>query len=73
MLLSKGMSNIYLKVTIEKLSKQQYFWFKRFVTRSVFVKLQLTQIVLNFKTSHGNLKIRGVGANLYETFLLFPF
>ena len=73
MLLSKGMSNIYLKVTIEKLSKLQYFWFKRFVTRSVFVELQLTQIVLNFKTSHYNLKIRGVAAKLYATFLLFPF
>ena len=73
MLLSKGMSNIYLKVTIEKLSKLQFFGFKRFVTRSVFVELQLTQIVLNFKTSHYNLKIRVVAAKLYATFLLFPF
>ena len=35
-LLSKGMSNIYLKVTIETFSKLQFSGFKKFVTRSIF-------------------------------------
>ena len=45
-LLRKGMSNIYLKVTIEKnsFSKRQFSKFKNFVTRSVFGDLQLMQI-----------------------------
>ena len=34
-LLSKGMSNIYLKVTIETFSKLRFSGFKNFVTRSV--------------------------------------
>ena len=38
-LLSKGMSNIYLKVTIEMLSKLRFFGCKKFVTRSVFGEL----------------------------------
>ena len=72
-LLSKGMSNIYLKVTIEKNRGSQNFdfsilfdtsKFQNFVTRSVFEELQLTQITLNFKTSCCNLKIRGLGARL---------
>ena len=52
-LLRKGMSNIYLKVTIEKnpFSKRQFSKFKNFATRSVFGDLQLMQISLNFKTS----------------------
>ena len=35
-LLSKGISNIYLKVTIETFSKLRFFGFKKFITRSVF-------------------------------------
>ena len=35
-LLSKGMSNIYLKVTIETFSKRQFSGFKKFITSSVF-------------------------------------
>ena len=70
-LLSKGMSNIYLKVTIETFSKLRFSGFKKFVTRSVFGELQLTQISLNFKTSCCNLKIRGLGAKLCVAFLLF--
>ena len=57
-LLRKGMSNIYLKVTIETFSKLQVTAFRKFVTRSVFRELQLTQVSLNFKTSCCNLKIR---------------
>ena len=58
-LLSKGMPNVYLKVTIETLSKLR-FSFKKFVTISVIGELQLTQISLNFKTSYCNLKTRGM-------------
>ena len=62
-LLSKGMSNVYLKVTIETLSKLR-FSFKKFVTISVIGELQLTQISLNFKTSYCNLKTRGISTKL---------
>ena len=48
-LLSKEMSNIYLKVSVKTFSKLQFSKFKKFVTRSVFGELQLTQI-LNVKT-----------------------
>ena len=34
-LLSKGMSNIYLKVTIETFSKLRFYGVKKFATRSV--------------------------------------
>ena len=37
----------------------------------VFGDLQLTQMLLNFKTSFCNLKIRDLGAKLYVVFLLF--
>ena len=50
-LLSKGMPNIYLKVTIETFLKLRFSGFKKFVARSVFEELQLAQISLNFKTS----------------------
>ena len=70
-LLNIRMSNIYLKVAIETFSKLRFSGFKKFVTRSVFGELQLTQILLNFKTSCCNLKIRGLGAKLCVAFLLF--
>ena len=70
-LLSKGMSNIYLKVTIETFSKLQFSEFQKFVTRSVFAELQLMQISLNFQIPRCNLKIRGLGAKLCVAFLLF--
>ena len=38
-LLSKGMSNIYLKATIEAFSQLQFSGLKNFLTRSVFVEL----------------------------------
>ena len=60
-LLSKGMSNIYSKVTIETFSKLQFSGFKRFVT----------QISLNFQIPRCNLKIRDRGAKLCVAFLLF--
>ena len=71
MLLSKGMSNIYLKVITETFSKLRFSGFKKIGNRSVFWGLQLTQISLNFKTSYCNLKIRGLGAKLCVAFLLF--
>ena len=70
-LLSKGMSSIYLKVTIATFSKLRFSGFKKFVARSIFGELQLTQISLNFKTSCCNLKIRGLGAKMCVAFLLF--
>ena len=63
--------NIYLKATIETFSKLRYFGFKKFITRSVFGELQLTQISLNVKTSCYSLKVRGLGAKLCVDFLLF--
>ena len=70
-LLSKAMSNIYLKVAIETISKFRFSGFKKFVTRSVFGELQLTRILLNFKISCCNLKIRGLETKLCVAFLLF--
>ena len=70
-LLNKAMSNIYLKVTIETFSKVPFSGFKESVTRPFYGELQLTQMSLNFETSHCNLKIRGVGAKLCMAFLLF--
>ena len=70
-LLSKGMSNIYLKVTIETFSKLRFSGFKKFVIGLVFEDLQFTQISLNFKTSCCNLKIRVPGAKLRVAFPLF--
>ena len=43
-LLDKGMSNIYLKITIETLAKLPFSGFKTFITSSVFGELQITQI-----------------------------
>ena len=62
-LLSKGMSNIYLKVTIEN----------KFVSTLVFRQGQLTPIQLNFQTSFNNLKIRDLRAKVCVTSLLFLF
>ena len=70
-LLSKGTSNIYLKVTIETFSKLRFFGFKKFVNWSVFGELQLTQMSLNLKTSCFILKIRGLEAKMCLAFLLF--
>ena len=42
--------------------------FKKFVFRSIFEELQLTQISLNFKTSCCNVKISDVRANLCVAF-----
>ena len=53
-LINKELSNIYLKVTIEKkltFSKLRFSMFKNFVSKSVFGQFELTQISLNFKSS----------------------
>ena len=70
-LLREEMSNIYLKFTIDTFSKLRFSGFKKFVRRSVFGELQLTQISLNFKIFCCNLKFRGLGAKLCVAFLLF--
>ena len=44
-LLSRGMSNIYLKVTIKIFSKLQFSGFKKFVTRSVWEALTHAYII----------------------------
>ena len=67
------MSDIYLKDNIEKsFPKLRFSKFKKFVSRSVFGELQLTQISLNYKTPCCNLKIGsgnqtvcGVSINLF--------
>ena len=47
--------------------------FKKFVTRSFFGELQLTQISLNFQATCYNFKIRGLVAKLCVAFFLFLF
>ena len=78
LIISKGMSNIYLNSSYwEKLtfSKLRFSKFKTFVFRSVFDELQLTQISLNFKTSWCNLKIRSLEkknhVKLFSTYVSF--
>ena len=67
------MSNIYLKVTIEKNWRSRNFDFVSLknVSPGQFLGAQLTQISLNFQTSCCHLKIRGLGAKLGVAFLLF--
>ena len=43
-LLSKGMSNVYLKVTIETFSKRRFSGLKNLSPGQFFGELQLTQI-----------------------------
>ena len=47
--------------------------FKTFISRSVFGKLQLTHITLNFKVSGLNFKIRGLERKACEGFVLLSF
>ena len=70
-LLSKRTSNIYFKVTVKTFPKLPFPGFRKFVTKSVFGELQLTQISLNFKNSRCKLKIRGLGAKPCVAFLAF--
>ena len=72
-LLSKEMSNIYLKVTIEKKWGKIFYVYKTFAYRSVFGELQLMQILLNFQTFCTKLKIRGLEAKVSVPFPLFSF
>ena len=73
-LLSKGMSNIYLKAAIEKNGRSQNFDFLclKKLSPDQFL-LQLTQILLNFKTFCCCLKIKVLRAKLRVAFLLFKF
>ena len=69
-LLSKGMSNIYLKVTIETFSKLRLQGFEKFVTGSVFGELQLMKIFLSLKLLVGTEKSQ-IWEENRVTFLLF--
>ena len=67
---SEEMSNIYSNSSYwEKLTlpKLWFSMFKRFISRPVFGKLQVTQVSLNF------LKIRGLEKKPNKTFLYFIF
>ena len=70
-LLSKGMSNICLKVAVKTSSKLQLSGLKKICHQFSFGELQLALISLNFKTSSCNLKIRRLGAKQCLAFLLF--
>ena len=60
LLISKGMSNNYVKVTIEKNVSPGQLW-----------GAPATRISMNLKTSCCNLKIRGLQAKLCLGFLLY--
>ena len=68
-LVSKGMSNIYLKVTVEKNWHYQNFRYSKFLQVSFWLKL--TQISLNFQTSLLQLKKLEVWEQNCVNFLLF--
>ena len=68
-MLSKGMSNIYLKVTNENKLTSPKLRFS-LVAWSVIQELQFTKISLNFKASSCNLEIRVLRAKLWAAFLL---
>ena len=70
-LISKGMSNIYSKVTVEKNWHSQNISFKKFVSRSIFGGLQLIKISLNFKTSCCNVKSRSLEEKLAPSLAAF--
>ena len=69
-LLSKAMSNIFLKVTIETFSKLRLQGFEKFVTGSVFGELQLMKISLSLKLLVGTEKSQ-IWEENRVTFLLF--
>ena len=68
------MSNIHVKIAIEKTWRSQKFRISKcnkFVTRSSFGQLQLTQVSLNFKNPCCNIKIRGLGAKMCVRFFYY--
>ena len=73
-LISKTITNNYVKLTTEKLtfSKLPFSKFKKFVSRSVFEELQLMQISMSFKTSCCNSKFR-VGKKCFWLLYYFSF
>ena len=73
-LLSNGMPNIYLNITIEKHWHSQNFdllSLKDLSSDQFFEEFQIMHIPLNCKTSCCNLKIGDLGAKLCVTFLSF--
>ena len=74
--LSKKLSNISLKVTIEKKWRNQKFdllSLKNSSPGQFLGDFQLTQMFLNSQSSCCNLQIRVLGAKLCVAFLLFQF
>ena len=72
--LSKKLSNISLKVTIEKKWRNQKFdllSLKNSSPGQILGDFQLTQMFLNSQSSCCNLQIRVLGAKLCVAFLLF--
>ena len=69
------MSNIYLKITIEKSRRSEKFDFLSLKNlppgQFLGSSMQLMQISLNFQASFCNSKTRGPGANLLMAFVLF--
>ena len=68
--ISKRISSIYSKVTIETYSTLRFCKFKKLISRLLFGELQLTQISLNFKTPCCYLKIKGLGVKAYAFSLI---
>ena len=71
-LISNGMSNIYSKVTIEKIRLSQNFNFLSLEKLSPVIFWGAPTHALNFKT-FCNLKISGLGTKLRVAFLKFNF
>ena len=72
--ISKGMSNIYLKVTIQKNWRSQNFDFlslKNLFPDQILGSSKSRRDIIEFKSSCCNLKIRGLGAKTCVAFLLF--
>ena len=72
-LISNGMSNIYSKVTIEKIRRSQNFNFLSLEKLSPVIFWGAPSHALNFKTSFCNLEISGLGTNLSVAFFKINF
>ena len=69
------MSNICLKVSVEKKWQTQNFSIMdlKSLSPGQFLRAKLTQISFNLNFFCCNLKIRGLGTKLYVAFLLYQF
>ena len=69
-LMSKLISNIYLRVTVEKNCRSQNFDFLSLNNLYPVGELSLTHISLNFHTFCSNLKIKGLGTTVCGFFVI---